>query len=346
MDKRSEHLQILGLAPEATWDEVTQAYKDLMRVWHPDRFQSDERLRRRAEAESQRINHAMSELRKLGKEPPAPKRQPTPAPTSRTNTTAQSTQTHRSNQQRTHEQHTSHRTSHHTQFAIAPLKLRQKPSTSIGRLLAAGLVFYLASAAFTQVQQTPIQLSFGAVVAFASLDVAIRSLLMLFITKPLVVVDRAGVYLHRTGKLSWTDIERAWPILRARTLSLYVRLSPRYLQQHPWPARIWLWIKSALTSAHLRVSFNGLTGDAIQVVNAMRLQQLHDYVIVDDPQPKIALRARLAHLTCVICAATVAFRCLISHDIGPIDYIPYMVIFALCRTVDVVTRLTSVPQTR
>ena len=76
MDKRSEYLHTLGLGPDATWEEVTQTYKDLMRVWHPDRFPSDERLRKKAEQESQRINQAMTELKKLGKNPPKKKSPP------------------------------------------------------------------------------------------------------------------------------------------------------------------------------------------------------------------------------------------------------------------------------
>jgi hypothetical protein len=343
MDNRAEHLQTLGLPSEATWDEVTQAYKDLMKVWHPDRFQNDDRLRLKAEGEAQRINHAMSELRKLGKTPP-PKRQGTPSSTPQARPSAQTQTRQRSDHKQTRT--STHSSTHHTQFAIAPLKLRQKPSTSVSRLIVATLVFYLATAALTQAQHTPFQLSFGVVVAFASLDVAIRNFLMLFITKPLVMVDREGVYFYRYGKLTWAEIDRAWPILRARTLTLYVQLSPHYLQRHAWPIRLWLSMKSAVTSAHVRVPFNGLTGDAVQVLNAMRLQQLHDYVLVDDQKPKVSVWARLAHVVCFLCATAVAARFLTIEEVTPLDYIPYMLIFAVCRTVDVVTRLTTPRLTR
>lgn len=340
MGNRTEHLQTLGLSSEATWDEVTQAYKDLMKVWHPDRFQNDDRLRRKAEGEAQRINHAMSELRKLGKSPP-PKQQTTPSSAPNFKASAQTARPQQSAHTHTRATSTQQSSTQHTQFAIAPLKMRQKAATSVSRFIASSLVFYLAMMAFTQMRQTPLQLSFGAVVAFVSLDVAIRSFLMLIITRPLVIVDREGVYFYRSGKLSWSDFERAWPILKGRSLSLYVRLSPQYLKRHSWPVRLWLSIKSALTSAHLRVSFNGLTGDAIQVVNAMRLQQLHDYVLVDTAKTRVPLRARLAHLACLVCASAVAARCLVIHGITPLDYLPYMVIFAVCRTVDVFTRLTG-----
>jgi curved DNA-binding protein CbpA len=35
---------VLGLKPDASFDEVKQAYKDLVNVWHPDRFTHNPRL--------------------------------------------------------------------------------------------------------------------------------------------------------------------------------------------------------------------------------------------------------------------------------------------------------------
>lgn len=51
-------LEILGLGPEALPKEIEQAYRDLAMVWHPDRFQSIPRLRRKAEKKFREINRA------------------------------------------------------------------------------------------------------------------------------------------------------------------------------------------------------------------------------------------------------------------------------------------------
>jgi hypothetical protein len=49
----------LGLQNDATKTEIKQAYRDLAKVWHPDRLSpDDERLRRKAEAKLQEINAA------------------------------------------------------------------------------------------------------------------------------------------------------------------------------------------------------------------------------------------------------------------------------------------------
>ncbi len=53
-------LQQLGLTNTATEADVKQAYKDLARIWHPDRFQNDERLGARTEAQIKLINEARS----------------------------------------------------------------------------------------------------------------------------------------------------------------------------------------------------------------------------------------------------------------------------------------------
>jgi hypothetical protein len=39
-------------------DEVQQAYKDLVNIWHPDRFATNPRLRRKAETKLKEINRA------------------------------------------------------------------------------------------------------------------------------------------------------------------------------------------------------------------------------------------------------------------------------------------------
>jgi len=53
-----EALDVLGLKPGATAVEIKETYRDLVKVWHPDRFGSDARLRLKAEEKLQQINNA------------------------------------------------------------------------------------------------------------------------------------------------------------------------------------------------------------------------------------------------------------------------------------------------
>jgi hypothetical protein len=53
-----EALDVLALRPGATSVEIKEAYRDLVKVWHPDRFGSDARLRQKAEEKLKQINKA------------------------------------------------------------------------------------------------------------------------------------------------------------------------------------------------------------------------------------------------------------------------------------------------
>jgi curved DNA-binding protein CbpA len=53
-----EALEILALKPGATPSEIKEAYRDLVKVWHPDRFATDLRLREKAEFQIKLINEA------------------------------------------------------------------------------------------------------------------------------------------------------------------------------------------------------------------------------------------------------------------------------------------------
>ena len=55
--------QTLGVSADAGPQAIRQAYIDLARVWHPDRFGSDARLRRLAEERFKQVNQAYTTLR-------------------------------------------------------------------------------------------------------------------------------------------------------------------------------------------------------------------------------------------------------------------------------------------
>ena len=60
--------KVLGLTPGASKEEVHGAFRDLVQVWHPDRFAHDDRLRQKAQRNVKRINAAFHVLKDY--EPP------------------------------------------------------------------------------------------------------------------------------------------------------------------------------------------------------------------------------------------------------------------------------------
>lgn len=63
MSDSLKHLMRLGLEPGATPEQIREAYRDLVKVWHPDRFEHDPRLRQKAEEQLKEINQAFESLR-------------------------------------------------------------------------------------------------------------------------------------------------------------------------------------------------------------------------------------------------------------------------------------------
>jgi len=69
-------LDILHLPKTVSPEEIKSAYRDLVRVWHPDRFGSDERLRQKAEEQLRLINEAHEALLHYRPEHPSDKPSP------------------------------------------------------------------------------------------------------------------------------------------------------------------------------------------------------------------------------------------------------------------------------
>lgn len=64
-------LQTLELDQNASGEEIKQAYKDLVLVWHPDRFSHNPRLQQKAEAKLKLFNQAYEHLKGWQQAPPA-----------------------------------------------------------------------------------------------------------------------------------------------------------------------------------------------------------------------------------------------------------------------------------
>lgn len=62
MDDIDRYYEILELKFGASPEEVKRAYRDLVRVWHPDRFSHDPRLQQKAQEKLKEINEAYEKL--------------------------------------------------------------------------------------------------------------------------------------------------------------------------------------------------------------------------------------------------------------------------------------------
>src|SRR5215210_1808124 len=83
---------VLGVACGASAQELKAAYRDLAKVWHPDRFTHDPRLQQKAQEKLKEINEAYAQLTSgattrrahaphaSSAPPPPPTAAPAPAP--------------------------------------------------------------------------------------------------------------------------------------------------------------------------------------------------------------------------------------------------------------------------
>jgi len=74
--------EVLGVAPDASLEEINRAYRELVLVWHPDRFAHNAHLQEKATEKMKEINAAFESLqRRRSQMPPDPPLRTSPGPT-------------------------------------------------------------------------------------------------------------------------------------------------------------------------------------------------------------------------------------------------------------------------
>jgi hypothetical protein len=61
-DGLNKYYELLGVAPGTSGRDLKEAYRDLAKVWHPDRFSHDPRLQQKAQEKLKEINEAYEQL--------------------------------------------------------------------------------------------------------------------------------------------------------------------------------------------------------------------------------------------------------------------------------------------
>jgi hypothetical protein len=79
-DELEKYYELFGVTPGVSGRELKQAYHDLAKVWHPDRFSHDPRLQQKAQEKLKEINEAYELLTsgRAARPPRAPSQPPIP----------------------------------------------------------------------------------------------------------------------------------------------------------------------------------------------------------------------------------------------------------------------------
>jgi DnaJ-class molecular chaperone len=65
MSTQRQYYEILGLPLHASADDIKQAYRNLAKKWHPDRFVNDTQKQQEAEAKFKEISVAYESLKTI-----------------------------------------------------------------------------------------------------------------------------------------------------------------------------------------------------------------------------------------------------------------------------------------
>jgi hypothetical protein len=317
-----ENLSLLGLPDDASLEQANEAYKDLIRVWHPDRFQSDPRLKKKAESESQKFNHAIRELRRLFKEPrekDAKKRR-----SSRRGTKRPHPSEHRSPPSR----------SPTYTFPLPNFALHHSPRTSIQRaLLGVALVAVGTCMAINAHGRSPVQEALGIILVSGGLSGLLLNALLLITRRPLFSMKNGALFAVGLPTIPVAQIASASAFQRAYGPTLGITLDRAFLGTIPQPIRLILAIRHFVSRRHIEVDFSRLSYHPAEVITLLQ------HAIVLSPANHSPQKAptfvslSLAHGLTVLVTIVMVARCFIGPPLSLLGYIPFVIILIVTRSV-------------
>lgn len=296
MDSSANHLRTLGLTDEASLEEATAAYRDLIRVWHPDRFQGDPRLRRKAEEQTRLLNQAISFLRKALREPIPVRTRPTP-------TTAVKAQP------RTGETYASRR----GPSTFPKLRVHQTRRSSLYHLISGATLAALGAITLMKIEQSsPAQTVLGMVVIGYALSRALMGLALLCFTRPICSVDNVNLTVMGFPFIPLDFISNIWVSTSTTGTYLTVRIAKEYLPKLPLNLRLYFGLRYYLNRPHIRLRCNHLDIHPNHVVNTIKLAYEGDAVVASDL--KALRRFQIPwHTLSLLCLIIGAARCFVEH---------------------------------
>ena len=318
MEPLSEQLAILGLSPDAPLHEAEAAYRDLIRVWHPDRFTSDPKLRAKAQEQTVQINRAMHAVREAFKKPRTALRRPPPAQPQRTD----STPTSKPQQPLAHQPLQSSQT----------LVIHQPFRASFLQAILGCAICYLGIFLVLHFsERAGAQTALGLVVAGYGFSSFIFAVTTLFFKTPIIGVNRSFLHILGNPGIPIQEVVGADVMLSRRGISLTISCSPEYVRQLPLLQRCSMRLRRLTRGHHFELNSTLLDHDprhVIQMLNASNACNQLTNVEVTIARPW----GRYTHAAATLCLAIAVVRCLTTADYEFMSLVPYLVLFALLRS--------------
>lgn len=352
MTNTAESLRVLGLSPRATLEDANQAYKDLVRVWHPDRFQSDQKLKLKAEDNTRKINEAVSHLRTIFKKMPAGSNLEA-LERSSTNTRPSSTPT--SSQTRRdarvpddHDEEESQplfANSFRADRIMLPKRFYQTGTFAILRILKGGISLGFAYLSYSYIEATP-PFHLMAAIFLASRGVSgiLRNSTLFLLHRPIAIVSPSSLHILEFGSISLRHISEIRVTGDIGRYKIRVTLWQGFLEQVPFEYRLILKTRHFFKGSHFVLKGRGLDDDPTLIVGAFRYA-----ITIPSTRPatdKLLHLRQLAWSQIIAFASviTCATRCFLDGDIILEIAAPYVVIFLMCRLYSLILGIAPHPK--
>jgi hypothetical protein len=343
MKSVKDALSLLGLTPGASWDEVNGAYRDLVRVWHPDRFQGDARLIKKANEQTVLLNSAIQKLRDEY-QPEQPQPRPASKPSRQQNRDSEPRKTHPSRPMHNPEHDASTHSDKTQGFLLPALLVKHKKVTAMWRIIASFFAGYLGYWCLTQPFSSAAETGFGCALSLLALDGFVKGSCLLVIRRPLVRIDSHGITTWNLGLLAWGEVTRVWALSAAKTPLLAIECAPTYVASQPWHRKASMRTRRFFNKAHFLVICSGLNAHPNDIVRAINAQHLTGNISLASPANKDDKNSLYwSRLIGSLAAVAVILRCILGHNLSVIDLAFYFSVFAACQAYTFSTQLLRVP---
>jgi hypothetical protein len=352
MTTTAESLRVLGLSPSATLEDANQAYKDLVRVWHPDRFQSDQNLKQRAEESTRKINEAVSHLRKIFKNIPAGSSLEAlerSSGNSRPSSQPNSYQDYRDDWDEDDYEEEGSRAHFTHPFTAENVTFQksffQNGAFAVLRTLKGCLAIALSYLIYSYIEATPpIHLIIAILLASRGASEILRNSALFFLYRPILVVSQNSLHIIEFGSVSLTHISDIRVTGDTGRYKIRINLYPTFLETLPFEYRLILKIRHLFKGSHFVLKGRGMDSDPTLV------PRIFDFAIsIPSPHRLADNLLPLRKLACSqiiasACLATCAIRCFLDGDIIPEITGPYIVIFLMCRMYSLILGVVPHPK--
>ena len=332
-------LKLLGLSEGASWDEVNQAYRDMVRVWHPDRFEREPRLKGKAEEHTRDLNLAMQLLRK---EYDPKKRYKQHVEEVRESAS-------RWFKSGTREPHiaTSKRADPESRFVLKPFLVYQRIPTSLYQVLGALIIGSLGIFVLGTGDDHPVSMATGSVMALLGLQRFIRHSFLLVVHRPILRVDQIGIRGVDTGTLSWRDVSKVWSIRFGGQICLAIEYSEEYVRKLSFAVRAFLKLRYFIRKSHIIVSCVGLDHQPNDVVRAVEAQHM---IGVIEPKklekPEETKKYILSRIIAAACVVSILLRSLFGLETSLTELSIYIGVFSICEGYSFILKMLRMPSAK